>query len=71
MAKVEVKLNSVGVDALLKSGGVGSFIEGLARGRAGGRRVSRVVGRSRQNVRIHGGLDDDAKNGSLSRLLGG
>lgn len=72
MAKnVRIVLNSAGVAALLKSEKVGAYVEGIARGRAGGKEVTRIVGRSRQNVRIHGDLNDDAQTGSLTRSLGG
>lgn len=66
-----VVMLSPGASALLKSERVGSYIEGLARARAGGREVSRVVGQSRQNTRIHGDLNEDAQSGSLQRVLGG
>lgn len=68
---VEVRLNSPGIDALLKSEEVGAFIEGIARRQAGGKQVSRMVGKSRQNIRIHGDLDSDAKSGDLTKTLGG
>ena len=71
MSKVKVQLHSKGVAALLKSESVGAYIERIAQGRAGGKRVSRIVGKSRQNVRIHGSLDDDAKTGGLTKSLGG
>lgn len=71
MAKVKVKLNSPGMDALLKSEAVGAHIEGIAKRRARGNRVSRIVGKSRQNVRIHGTLDGDAQSGGLTKFLGG
>lgn len=70
-SKVVVRLNSAGMGALLKSEAVGAHIEGIARSRAGGQEVSRIVGRSRQNIRIHGDLHGDAQTGSLTRTLGG
>ena len=76
MAKVKVVLKPAGMAALLKSDDVGAFIEGIARGRApSGSAVSRIVGRSRQNVRVadnsRGALDRDARTGHQSRVLGG
>lgn len=76
MAKVRIKLNSPGVAALLTSEAVGAHIEGIARSRAPeGTVVSRIVGKTRANVRIEDpardALDRDAKTGHLTRALGG
>lgn len=75
MAQVRVVLNRAGMRALLQSEEVGRAIEAAARGAApAGTTVSRVVGQTRQNVRIadesRDGLDREAKTGHLSRALG-
>lgn len=75
MATVRIRLNSPGMAALLKSDAVGAPIEAAARRAApAGATVSRIVGKSRQNIRIEdttrGALDREAKTGHLSRSLG-
>lgn len=75
MAKVEVRLFSPGMSALLKSDGVGAALEDAARSAApDGTIVSRQVGRTRQNIRIEdesrGALHREAQTGHLTRALG-
>lgn len=75
MAKVHVVLNRAGVRELLQSDQVGAYIESLVSPLApSGTVVSRVVGRSRQNVRVtdpsEDALDREANTGHLSRILG-
>lgn len=75
MAKVEVRLYSAGMAALLKSEGVGRVLEDAARSAApAGTIVSRQVGRTRQNIRIEDESSDamhrEAQSGHLTRALG-
>ncbi len=75
MAKVRFVRSSAGIRAMLQSEEVGKALEAAARKAAPPDTiVSRVVGRSRQNIRIADespdGLDREAKTGHLTRALG-
>ena len=75
MAKVKFVANRQGLAALLRSDQVGQALEDAARQAAPpGTVVSRVVGRTRQNVRIADesghAVDKEAKSGHLTRALG-
>lgn len=75
MATVVFVPNPRGIRALLQSDDVGSPLEAAARAAAPpGTIVSRVVGRTRQNVRIEDpssdALDREATTGHLTRALG-
>jgi len=75
MADFRFELNRAGIGSLLKNEG-GDYVEQIARQRAsGGLVVTRQAGATRANVRIADpsgdALDNEAKTGHLSRLLGG
>lgn len=75
MATVRFVRNQPGIRALLQSDEVGAVLEDAARDAAPtGTVVSRIVGRTRQNVRIEDESPDamhrEAQTGHLTRALG-
>lgn len=75
MATVRFVPSRAGISAVLKSDEVGAAIEVAARAAApGGTVVSRIVGRTRQNIRIEDesidALHREAEGGHLTGALG-
>lgn len=75
MAKVRFVPNRAGIGMMLKSDEIGAYIESIARSRAEDSMVvTRVVGRTRQNIRVldpaRDALAREAESGHLTRILG-
>ena len=79
MSKVEIELNSAGIQELLKSAEIQGYCEELARGvasRAGdGYEVSSMVGKTRVNASVYAATNeayrDNLENNTLLKALGG
>ena len=79
MSKVEIELNSAGIQELLKSAEIQGYCEELARGvasRAGdGYEVDTMVGKTRVNASVYAATKeankDNLENNTLLKALGG
>lgn len=79
MSKVEIELNSAGIQELLKSSEIGSYCKELAEGvasRAGdGYEVTTMVGKTRANARVSTtdwkSYKSNMKHNTLLKALGG
>ena len=79
MSKVEIELNSAGIQELLKSADVKKYCEEIARGvasRAGdGYEFDSVVGKTRVNASVYAATKkanrDNLENNTLLKALGG
>lgn len=79
MSKVEIELNSAGIQELLKSAEIKGYCEELARevaNRAGdGYAVDSMVGKTRANASVYADTKeanrDNMKNNTLLKALGG
>ena len=79
MSKVEIELNSAGIQELMKSAEIQGYCEELARGvasRAGdGYEVDSMVGKTRANASVYAATKeanrDNMKNNTLLKALGG
>ena len=79
MSKVEIELNSAGIQELLKSAEIQGYCEELARGvasRAGdGYEVDTMVGKTRVNASVYAATKEANKenleNNTLLKALGG